>query len=144
MFWRLKRPKLTETIYKRLADLLQLDEKILYNGINCEHMQVVNYQIGQKYDSHHDWSCGGYPESRLITILVYLTDQIDPESGGETSFPKAASGLGIKITPKKGQAVLFYNLLEDGNGDDLSLHAALPVIRGEKMACKFSGMGPKN
>ena len=37
---------------------------------------------------------------------------------------------GIKIVPKKGNAVLFYNLLDDGNGDDLSLHAALPVKEG--------------
>jgi len=27
--------------------------------------------------------------------------------------------LGFKVEPKKGSAVLFYNLLEDGNGDDL-------------------------
>ena len=25
---------------------------------------------------------------------------------------------------------MFYNLLDDGNGDDLSLHAALPVKEG--------------
>lgn len=37
-----------------------------------------------------------------------------------------------QVAPKKGQAVLFYNMLEDGNGADLSLHAALPVKRGEK------------
>ena len=39
----------------------------------------------------------------------------------------AQGGAGIKVSPKKGSAVLFYNLLEDGNGDDLALHAALPV-----------------
>ncbi len=26
----------------------------------------------------------------------------------------------------RGAAVLFYDLLEDGNGDDLALHAAVP------------------
>lgn len=30
------------------------------------------------------------------------------------------------------QAVLFYMLLPDGNSDDLTQHAALPVIKGEK------------
>jgi prolyl 4-hydroxylase len=36
-----------------------------------------------------------------------------------------------------GQAVLFYNLLEDGNGDDLALHAAMPVKEGEKWLANF-------
>ena len=33
--------------------------------------------------------------------------------------------------------MLFYNLLEDGNGDDLSLHASLPTVQGEKWLCNF-------
>ncbi len=41
------------------------------------------------------------------------------------------------MEPRKGSAVLFYNLLEDGNGDDLSLHAALPVWSGEKWLANF-------
>ena len=48
-----------------------------------------------------------------------------------------ADGLGFKVEPRKGSAVLFYNLLEDGNGDDLSLHAALPVWKGEKWLANF-------
>eukprot|EP00596_Hydrurales_sp_CCMP1899_P002160 CAMPEP_0119036200 /NCGR_PEP_ID=MMETSP1177-20130426/3728_1 /TAXON_ID=2985 /ORGANISM="Ochromonas sp, Strain CCMP1899" /LENGTH=495 /DNA_ID=CAMNT_0006995645 /DNA_START=160 /DNA_END=1644 /DNA_ORIENTATION=- len=118
---------ITETLYRRAADLLQLDEKLLHSHTNAEDMQVVHYQNGQKYDSHHDWGVSGYPESRFITLLLYLTDPVDSEAGGETSFPKGADGLGFKVTPRKGSAVLFYNLLEDGNGDDLALHAALPV-----------------
>lgn len=43
----------------------------------------------------------------------------------------------------KGSAVLFYNLLEDGNGDDLSLHAALPVRQGEKWLANFWVWDPK-
>ena len=46
-------------------------------------------------------------------------------------------GRGFKVKPKKGSAVLFYNLLEDGNGDDLALHAALPVRSGEKWLANF-------
>ena len=44
----------------------------------------------------------------------------------------ARSEKGIKIHPGKGNAVLFYNLCEDGNGDVKSQHAALPVRKGEK------------
>ena len=32
-------------------------------------------------------------------------------TGGETAFPKGNEGLGFKVRPKKGNAVLFYNLL---------------------------------
>ena len=74
----------------------------------------------------------GYPESRFITLLLYLSDQDGPGAGGETAFPKGAQGKGFKVHPGKGNAVLFYNLLEDGNGDDLALHASLPVVIGEK------------
>ena len=50
---------------------------------------------------------------------------------------------GFKVAPKKGHAVLFYNLLEDGNGDDLALHAALPVHHGEKWLANFWVWDPK-
>jgi prolyl 4-hydroxylase len=33
--------------------------------------------------------------------------------------------------------VLFYNLLEDGNADVNTLHAALPVIEGDKWLANF-------
>ena len=59
-------------------------------------------------------------------MLLYLTDG-EEGAGGETAFPKGKGGRGFKVRPAKGSAVLFYNLLEDGNGDDLALHAALPV-----------------
>jgi prolyl 4-hydroxylase len=126
-----------DTIYRRAADLLNIDEKLLISHKNAEDMQVVHYELGQKYDSHHDWGVSGYPESRFITLLLYLTDQLHPNAGGETAFPKGLNGRGFKVHPGKGSAVLFYNLLEDGNGDDLALHAALPVLEGNKSLANF-------
>lgn len=125
---------IVESLFVRAEHLLRierLDQK------NTEDMQVVHYEHGQKYDSHHDWGVSGYPESRFITLLLYLSDMVDPTAGGETAFPKGADGAGFKVHPGKGSAVLFYNLLEDGNGDDLALHAALPVVRGEKWLANF-------
>ena len=99
---------------------------------------MVHYINGQKYDAHHDWGVNNVPQSRFITLLLYLTDQKHPQAGGETAFPKGgADGRGFKVKPVKGNAVLFYNLLEDGNGDDLALHAALPVYDGEKWLANF-------
>ena len=106
-------------------------------------MQVVHYINGQKYDAHHDWGVSGHPESRIITLLLYLTDMPDAHAGGETAFPKGADGFGFKVQPKKGTAVLFYNLLEDGNGDDLAMHAAQPVMHGEKWLANFWVWDPK-
>jgi prolyl 4-hydroxylase len=141
---------ITETIFHRTADLLRIEESLFQTDTMVEEMQLVKYEKGQKYDSHHDWGVSGYPESRCITVLLYLNDMPSAESGGETSFPKARleslppgmmtseiRGTGVKVLPKKGQAMMFYNLLEDGNGDDLSLHAAMPVHEGVKWLANF-------
>lgn len=138
-----QRSPVTETLYRRAADLLQIDEKHLMRSVGAEDMQVVHYVNGQKYDSHHDWGVSGYPESRFLTLLLYLNDMAAPDAGGETSFPKAADGRGIKVHPGKGNAVLFYDLLEDGNADELSLHAALPVRMCEKWLANFWVWDPK-
>ena len=137
------RSALTESLFRRAADVLKVDETLLHKNKNVEDIQVVHYVNGQKYDAHHDWGVSGYHESRFVTMLLYLTDQADPGAGGETAFPKAGTGGGIKVVPVKGDAVLFYNLLEDGNTDDLALHAALPVWRGEKWLANFWVWDPK-
>lgn len=135
--------EITDTLFRRAADLIQIDERHLHRSDAAEDMQVVHYQDGQRYDAHHDWGVSGYPESRYLTLLLYLTDMASPNAGGETSFPKADEGRGIKVHPGKGNAVLFYNLLPDGNGDDLALHAALPVWIGEKWLANFWVWDPK-
>jgi prolyl 4-hydroxylase len=70
----------------------------------------------------------------------------DVEEGGHTAFPQAklpdspdtyarnaCNGEGgIRVAPKKGNAVMWYNMLEDGNGDKDALHEACPVLKGEK------------
>lgn len=53
----------TETVYKRAGDVLQIDESILTRYKNAEDLQVVNYQIGQKYDPHHDFG-------KILVIFV--------------------------------------------------------------------------
>jgi hypothetical protein len=59
--------------------------------------------------------------SRFATILLYLNDDME---GGETEFPRwlnAETSEGLKIKPEVGKAVLFYNLLPDGNYDERSV-----------------------
>ena len=89
-----------------------------------------------EYTPHHDFSMPalvhGQP-SRFATILFYLNDDME---GGETSFPlwlNAETTEELKVKPERGKAVLFYSLLPDGNYDERSMHAAMPVTKGEKV-----------
>lgn len=132
-----------ETLFRRAGDLLRIKDEVLTVHNSAEDLQVVNYQVGQKYDAHHDWGVNGYAESRYLTLLLYLNDMPHENAGGETAFPKGNNGRGMKIRPRKGTAALFYSLLPDGNGDDLSLHAALPVTEGEKWLANFWVWDPK-
>jgi hypothetical protein len=42
-----------EAIFRRVADLLKIDEGLLQAGQNAELLQVVHYDPEQKYDAHH-------------------------------------------------------------------------------------------
>jgi prolyl 4-hydroxylase len=60
---------------------------------------------------------------------------VDGLWGGETVFPRAITRNnhdGIKVKLRSGDAVVFYNVLPDGNLDDLSQHAGGKVERGVK------------
>lgn len=137
-----------DAIYRRAADLFRIDEALLRPRDKSEHsglgsqssiaeaLQLVHYAPGQEYTAHHDF---GYAridrpqqEARFLTLLLYLNEGM---IGGETEFPRwvnAETFKGLEVTPEKGKAVLFYSQLPDGNMDDLSHHAALPINVGEK------------
>ncbi|CAB9519489.1 Probable prolyl 4-hydroxylase [Seminavis robusta] len=146
--------QLTDRIYRRAAQLLQMKESLLQQPAFYHHdeddeeapdytqhsiaesLQVVRYQPGEEYTAHHDFVYPSarhrYQPTRYATLLLYLNDDF---TGGQTNFPRAVNPSkhdGITITPKAGKAVLFYNMLPDGNVDDLSQHQSLPVENGEK------------
>jgi prolyl 4-hydroxylase len=126
---------MVDTLYRRVSDVLRIDERYLNRDHAAEDIQVVHYEVDQEYLPHFDWGVRGYPESRYITVLLYLSDV---EKGGETHFPLGGNTTGgFKIIPHKGNAVIFYSLLSDGNADVTSLHAALPVEVGEKWLANF-------
>ncbi|WVZ60922.1 hypothetical protein U9M48_010880, partial [Paspalum notatum var. saurae] len=128
-------------IEKRVAAWTFLPEE------NAESMQVLHYEIGQKYDAHFDYfhdknnlKRGGH---RIATVLMYLTDV---KKGGETVFPNAVGShlqykdetwsecarSGLAVKPKKGDALLFFSLHVNATTDTSSLHGSCPVIEGEK------------
>jgi prolyl 4-hydroxylase len=125
-----------DSIYRRASDVMRIDEAFLRSrdkserpevdhfGTNAEDLQLVHYGVGQRYTAHHDF---GYPSmqdkdqpSRFATLLLYLNEGME---GGETSFPRwlnAEDRSPLNVIPEIGKAVLFYDVLPDGNLDDLS------------------------
>lgn len=145
-------PRFTDPILnaviRRAADALRLDEALLRHRVEGEYdelpnkaplnedLQIVHYDRGQQYTAHHDFSfpLAGQPESptRSINLCMYLNDV---EAGGETSFPRWRNGEttgALNVKPEKGKAMIFFMTTPDGNLDDLTQHAALPVLKGEK------------
>ena len=46
-----------DAIFRRVADVLRIDEKLLQADRNAELLQVVHYDPHQKYDAHHGKAC---------------------------------------------------------------------------------------
>ncbi len=115
-------------IEERISRLTQIPME------NGESIQVLSYGVGGEYKPHYDYFDGSTPGGalclnrggqRVASFIMYLNT---PQAGGETIFPQAH----ISVTPKKGDAVLFYDCLPNGNIDPLTLHGGAPVIAGEK------------
>ncbi len=99
-----------------------------------EPLQVLHYKKGGEFKPHYDYfdtTTAGGKECTLVggqryaSLVMYLNT---PVKGGETVFPEA----GIKVIPKKGEALLFYNCHPEGEPDPMSLHGGAPVVEGEK------------
>ena len=59
---------------------------------------------------------------------------LQENQGGHTEFNK----LNIKVGPKKGRLLVFYNTEKDSNKlHDLSMHSGNEVLSGEKWACNI-------
>jgi hypothetical protein len=98
----------------------------------AEPLIVLRYGPGEEYRPHRDYIApsalaGRRPEAgnRAATVCAYLNDV---EAGGATRFPAAD----MTVRPRAGAAIAFRNLTADGQPDPDSLHAGLPVERGEK------------
>lgn len=106
-------------------------------GVPVEHgegFQVLHYEPGGEYQPHFDFFNPGRTGEarqlevggqRVATMVIYLNSV---QAGGATGFPK----LGLEVAPVKGNAVFFVYKRPDGTLDEDTLHAGLPVERGEK------------
>jgi prolyl 4-hydroxylase len=131
---------LTEDIYQRAAQITNIDPELFqkFHETSAQHhsvtesLQIVRYRKGEEYTPHHDFVSPSindrFQATRFATLLIYLNTV---DEGGETRFPRAINNYnsdGLEIAPREGTAVLFYNMLQDGNVDDLSQHGSNKVL----------------
>ena len=66
----------TDTLFRRAADVLGMDQSKFVNKPygNTEDLQVVRYEVGQRYDAHHDWGVNQFKSRSVneITIALFL------------------------------------------------------------------------
>jgi hypothetical protein len=94
-----------------------------------EPLQLVSYTRGQKFDTHHDGGTLGddgtvemVDPKRYVTVFSYLNTL--PEGQGHTEFPALDN---VSIRPIKGAAVMFCNVMPNGEADVRTVHRACPV-----------------
>nr|CDJ84989.1 Prolyl 4-hydroxylase alpha-subunit and Tetratricopeptide TPR2 and Oxoglutarate iron-dependent oxygenase domain containing protein [Haemonchus contortus] len=99
----------------------------------AEELQIANYGIGGHYDPHFDHARKEETKSfdslgtgnRIATVLFYMSQ---PVHGGGTVFTDVKS----TVMPTKNDALFWYNLHKQGDGDSRTRHAACPVLVGVK------------
>jgi len=130
-----KKYPMIQAIEKRISVYSQVPVE------NGELMQVLRYEKGEFYKSHHDYFSDEFNlkrSQRVATMLMYLSDNVE---GGETHFPFAGDAecscggkrvIGMCVKPKKGDAVLFWSVSLDGSVDPKSRHGGCEVLGGVK------------
>ena len=112
----------------RIANVTQIPSQ------NFEDYQMLKYEHGQFYRSHHDYiphqkerACG----PRILTFFLYLSDV---EEGGGTGLDQINGGL--VVNPKKGKALLWPSVLnyDPSMKDWRTTHEAIAVEEGTKFA----------
>jgi prolyl 4-hydroxylase len=119
------RDPVTKAVTARIEELVQIPAN------HSEYMQLLRYEVGQKYGIHHDYSDlhSARPQgARILTVFLYLSDE--GLEGGGTNFPS----LNLTVQPRLGRAIVWPSVRNDKPGakDERVMHQALPVEVGVK------------
>jgi len=135
------------TSHNEPVQILRYDETQYYHG----HMDWTELELYN--DQREIWTSSHFGhQDRLATVFWYLNDVAE---GGETLFPKfgqpicspesrlggsntrhckgapdpdmQSCRIGLKVPPKRGTVILWYNFHPSGRGDRNALHAGCPV-----------------
>jgi prolyl 4-hydroxylase len=93
-------------------------------GISVDYLEqlaLVRYRPGEFFITHHDG------DHRTKTVFIYLND-LPEDAGGHTVFPN----LGVQFAPRKGCAVVWKNIKDDGTEDSRLIHAGVAPFSGVK------------
>jgi len=117
---------IVERVMKRLETMTGVPTE------NYEDFQMLKYQTGQFYRSHHDYidhQKDRHNGPRILTFFLYLSDV---EEGGGTYL----NTLDLEIKPKRGRALLWPSVMNYNPmiKDPRTMHEAKDVIRGTKFA----------
>jgi len=115
---------MAKSIIYRIGNLTGIPEE------NSESLQLLQYEVGQYYRTHHDYiehQVTRQQGVRLLTVFLYLNDV---EAGGGTNFPM----LDITVMPKKGRALIWPSVKNENpdEKDGRTIHQALKVENGIK------------
>lgn len=102
--------------------------------VGFEPTQVLSYEAGQIFDWHVDYldpaSNAFAPDlarrgQRIATCLIYLNDDFE---GGETAFQIDK----LRHRGKTGDALMWSNVMPNGQVDPATIHAGRPPTSGRK------------
>ncbi|CAF1079963.1 unnamed protein product [Adineta ricciae] len=116
------------------------------NPLQIEPLQVVKYQSNQFFHPHFDWFYNGSHldngGQRITTFFTYLFANC---TNGETEFIEikynqtlherfckilicddVAEQYGLRFRPIPGNSIFWFNVDENNNNDELTLHAGRP------------------
>lgn len=119
---------LVADVEQRIAVLMGIPNRF------SETIQGQRYEPGQQFKIHNDYFAGGQAFSMAVakeggqrtwTAMVFLNE---PEAGGCTHFPRA----GIKVTPRRGALLAWFNLDRDGLPNPFTHHEGMIVEAGVK------------
>mmetsp|Transcript_119375 Transcript_119375/g.166569 ORF Transcript_119375/g.166569 Transcript_119375/m.166569 type:complete len:295 (-) Transcript_119375:243-1127(-) len=116
---------ITKVVAERISNLTRAPTRYF------EPFQILKYDEGQFYKSHHDQNSGRFtPQgARVYTFFMYLST---PAEGGGTKF----TDLGLVVPAVKGNAVIWPSVMNENPQVDepYTNHEALPPVSGRKFA----------